>query len=100
MSFTAAPPKAGQGISNKLRLVFVAEFLEPLSLACLGILYQRTRVGLRYGKNVLLNEIFLESKTASVVRPLRFGLPCFSINRNNGFAGYHYIEAWWPTNQP
>ena len=76
-----------------LRLVYVAEFLEPLSPACLGILYQRTCVGLRYGTYVLLNEIFPESRTASLARPLRFELPHFSIKRNNGFSGYHYFEA-------
>ena len=67
----------GEGISPRLRLGFVAEFLEPLSPACLGILYQRTCVGLRYGNYVLLNETFLESETISLARPLRFGLPCF-----------------------
>jgi hypothetical protein len=82
-----------QGISHKLRLVFVAEFLEPPLPACLGILYQRTSVGLRYGKYVLLNETFLESETISLVRPFRFGLPRFSIKRNNGFTNYHYFEA-------
>jgi len=51
---------SGQGISQRLRLVFVAEFLKLLSPACLSILYQRTSVGLRYGYDVLLNEIFLE----------------------------------------
>ena len=85
----------GEGISQRLRLVFVAEFLEPLSPACLGILYQRTCVGLRYGKHVSLNEIFLESRTTSLVLALRLKLPCFSINRNNGFASYHYFKAWW-----
>ena len=75
MSFTAPPPKAGEGISHKLRLAFVAEFLEPLSPACLGILYQRTCVGLRYGKNVLLNETFLERRTICVALWLPSGLP-------------------------
>ena len=65
----------GQGISHRLRLVFVAEFLELLSPACLGILYQRTRVGLRYGIHVLLNENFLENKTISVALALRRRLP-------------------------
>ncbi len=94
MSLTATPKiNWGQGISNKLRLVFVAEFLELLSPACLGILYQRTCVGLRYGKYVLLNENFLESRTISVALVLRRELPCFLIKRNNGFASYHYFET-------
>ena len=94
MSLTETPIRSGQGISHRLRLVFVAEFLEPLSPACLGILYQRTCVGLRYGKKVLLNEIFPENETVSVARPLRIGLPFASlIKRNNGFACYHYVKA-------
>ena len=94
MSLTATLTiKSGQGISNKLRLVFVAEFLELLSPACLGILYQRTRVGLRYGKYVLLNETFPENRTISVGRSFRFSLPYFLIKRNNGFTSYHYFEA-------
>lgn len=85
--------KSGQGISNKLRLVFVAEFLELLSPACLGILYQRTCVGLRYGIYVFLNENFLESKTISLDLVLRRNLLYFSIKRDNGFANYHYFKA-------
>ena len=92
MSLTATWLNARQGISHRLRLVFVAEFLELLSPACLGILYQRTCVGLRYGIHVSLNETFLESKTISLVIALRLRLPYFSINRNNGFTGYHYFE--------
>ena len=76
MSFTATPVVTpGQGISHKLRLVFVAEFLELLSPACLGILYQRTSVGLRYGKYMLLNEAFLENRTISVASAFRLQLP-------------------------
>ena len=83
-----------QGISHRLRPAFVAEFLEPLSPACLGILYLRTSVGLRYGKKVLLNEIFLESRTICVALALRRRLPITSyVKRNNGFASYHYFEA-------
>jgi hypothetical protein len=69
------PAGAGQGISRKLRLAFVAEFLEPLSPACLGILNQRTCVSLRYGKNVLLNETFLELRTICVARTYRLDSP-------------------------
>ena len=101
MSLTATPVLTpGQGISHRLRLVFVAEFLELLSPACLGILYQRTCVGLRYGIHVSLNEIFLESKTISLAITFRLRLPYFSIKRNNGFTSYHYFKAWRPTNQP
>ncbi len=79
MSLTVSRLYVGKGISHRLRLAFVAEFLEPLSPACLGILYQRTCVGLRYGKEVLLNEIFPENETVSVARPLRIGLPFASL---------------------
>ena len=47
---------------HSLRLVFVAEFLEPLSPDCLGILYQSTSVGLRYGFTFTHHEFFLERK--------------------------------------
>ncbi len=94
MSLAEARLNGGQGISHRLRLAFVAEFLEPLSPACLSILYQRTCVGLRYGKKVLLNEIFLESRTICVGLALRRSLPIVSlIKREDGFTGYHYFEA-------
>lgn len=81
-----------QGISQRLRLVFVAEFLEPLSPACLGILYQRTCVGLRYGNHALLNETFLESRTISVARRLPVGLRVTpQINHNRGFPSDYYL---------
>ena len=52
---------ARQGISQRLRPAFVAEFLEPFSPDRLGILIQPTSVSLRYGKNISYDENFLES---------------------------------------
>ena len=93
MSLTATPKiNWGQGISNKLRLVFVAEFLELLSPACLGILYQRTSVGLRYGKNVLLNETFLDGETISIALALLLRLLFVPrIKHKSGFPYSYYL---------
>jgi hypothetical protein len=56
-NFRCAPPKRrGEHLGN-LTLSFFAEFLEPASPECLGVLHQPTCVGLRYGlrKGSLIN---------------------------------------------
>ena len=64
---------------------------DPLALV---VYHQRTCVGLRYGKNVLRNEIFLENRTICVARTLRLGLLFASVvKRDNGLSNHHYVKA-------
>ena len=58
------------------------------------VYHRRTCVGLRYGNHVLLNEIFLESRTICVALALQLELLFASeLKRNSGLAYYHYVKA-------
>ena len=85
---------SGKGISHRLRPAFVAEFLEPLSPACLGGLPPahlcRFAVRKRSApqRNFSRKRNYLCCLCLAAQTPIRF-----SINRNNGFTNYHYFKA-------
>lgn len=87
-------PRSGRASPKGYAQLLLPSSLNRCRPLALADFCQRTCVGLRYGKKVLPNEIFLESRTTCVALPLRVGLPITSqLNVTNGFSGYHYLEA-------
>ena len=94
MSFTVTPIARGRASPKGYAQLLLPSSLNHCRPLALVVYHQRTSVGLRYGKLVLHNGTFPESKTICVARSLRFGLLFASrVKRDNGFAGYHYLKA-------
>src|SRR5699024_7794533 len=99
---TAAPSRStrtglhatGALLLPKLRSQF-AEFLDEGSLVHLGILYQPTCVGLRYGRTAVSLEAFLDSPAS--IRPLwrvRRHFHSLLGHQPGGFACQVSLPAW------
>jgi len=79
VSFTVSRLTAGRASPIGYAQLLLPSSLNHCRPLALVVYHRRTCVGLRYGKHVLLNEIFLESETICVVLALRLGLPIASL---------------------
>jgi hypothetical protein len=94
------PRRAWQGISHRLRLAFVAEFLNPLSPGHLSLLDLPTCVGLRYGKicvlaslTAVIMRLFWETETYQIISCYQETFNHSSIKHDDGFTYHHYLTA-------
>ena len=74
MSFTVSRLAAGRASPIGYAQLLLPSSLNHCRPLALVVYHQRTSVGLRYGRKVLPNEIFLENETICVARTLRLGL--------------------------
>ena len=79
MSFTVPPIARGRASPIGYAQLLLPSSLNHCRPLALVVYHQRTCVGLRYGKKVLLNEIFLESETICVSFALRLRIPIASL---------------------
>ena len=74
MSFTVARLAAGRASPKGYAQLLLPSSLNHCRPLALVVYHQRTCVGLRYGKEVLPNETFLENGIICVALALRLGL--------------------------